>query len=173
MSKTVSPASRRALSEYPGGTMFELGCHIIDLTVGVLGRPDKVTAYTRHSSPQNDTLVDNMLAVLEYPRAIASVKSTVQEVSGFARRHFVVCGTEGTFHVQPLDSPSVRVAFSKERGPYAKGYQDVKISKYTRYIDDAADLAKIIRGEKATDFPPHHDDAVQETVLKASRLPLD
>ena len=173
MSKTISAASRRELSEYPGGTMFELGCHIIDLAVGVLGRPDKVTAYTRHSSPHDDTLVDNMLAVFEYPRAIASVKSSVQEVSGFARRHFVVCGTEGTFHIQPLDRPSVRVALSQARGKYVKGYQDIALPKYTRYVDDATDLAQIIRGEKATDFPPEHDDAVQEAVLKASRLPLN
>ncbi len=31
----------------------------------------------------------------------------------------------------------------------------------------------IIRGEKEADFSPEHDDAVQETVLKASNLPLD
>ncbi len=45
MSKVVDPASRRSLAEYPGGMMFELGCHIIDLVVGVLGRPETVTAF--------------------------------------------------------------------------------------------------------------------------------
>ncbi len=173
MSKVVGQDSRRELADYPGGIMFELGCHIIDLTVGVLGRPSKVTPYVRQSSPQNDGLLDNMLAVFEYPRAVATVKSTAQEVEGFARRHFVVCGTEGTFHVQPLDSPSARLALSRERGTYKKGYQEIKFPRYTRYIDDARDLAMIIRGEKESDFPPEHDDAVQETVLKASNLPLD
>ena len=173
MSKVVGQDSRRELADYPGGIMFELGCHIIDLTVGVLGRPSKVTPYIRRSSHQNGGLLDNMLAVCEYPRAVATVKSTAQEVEGFARRHFVVCGTEGTFHVQPLDSPSARLALSRERGSYRKGYQEIKFPRYTRYIDDARDLAMIIRGEKESDFPPEHDDAVQETVLKASNLPLD
>ncbi len=85
--------------------MFELGCHIIDLTVGVLGAPQQVTAYPRHSLDADDTLLDNMLAVFEYPQATATVKSSALEVEGFDRRHFVVCGTEGTFHIQPLDDP--------------------------------------------------------------------
>lgn len=40
MSKVVDPASRRELAKFPGGIMFELGCHIIDLVVGVLGKTD-------------------------------------------------------------------------------------------------------------------------------------
>ncbi len=178
MSKVVGRASRQALSEYPGGILFELGCHIIDLAVGVLGKPGRVTAYPRRSSPIDDALVDNMLAVLEYPRATATVKSSAQEVEGFSRRHFVVCGTEGTFHIQPLDSPRARVALSRSRSiedgrSFRAGYQDVTFSKYVRYVDDARDFAQIIRGEKASDFPPAHDLAVQETVLRASALPLE
>ena len=173
MSKVVSPGSRRGLSEYPGGIMFELGCHITDLAIGVLGPPDKVTPFARHSSPADDPLVDNMLAVLEYPRATATVKSSAMEVEGFARRHLVVCGTEGTFHIQPLDNPQARVALSKARNKYAQGYQDIKFPKYTRYIADAADMARIIRGEKASDFPYEHDLTVQTTLLQACGLPLE
>jgi predicted dehydrogenase len=173
MSKVVSPGGRSGLAEYRGGIMFELGCHITDLVIGVLGAPDKVTPFARHSSPADDGLLDNMLAVLEYPRATATVKSSAMEVEGFARRHLVVCGTEGTFHIQPLDDPSARVALSKSRGKYARGYQDVKFPKYTRYVADAADMARIIRGEKAADFPYKHDLTVQTTLLQACGLPLE
>ena len=31
----------------------------------------------------------------------------------------------------------------------------------------------IIRGEKASDYPSTHDLAVQETILRASKMPLD
>ncbi len=172
MSKVVSPKSRQGLTEYPGGIMFELGCHIIDLVVGVLGPPQKVTPFNRHSSPAADKLVDNMLAVFDYPRATATVKSSAMEVEGFARRHFVVCGTEGTFHIQPLDDPSARVALSKPRDKYRRGYQDVSFPKYTRYVADAADMARVIRGEKSTDFPYQHDLAVQTALLEACGLPL-
>ena len=39
MSKVVPPADRKELAEFRGGIMFELGCHVIDLVVGVLGKP--------------------------------------------------------------------------------------------------------------------------------------
>jgi predicted dehydrogenase len=172
MSKVVSPAERARLAEYRGGMMFELGCHVLDLVIGLLGRPKEVAAFNRHSSPLGDGLLDNMLTVLGYPRATATVKSSALEVEGFDRRHLVVCGTEGTFHIQPLDNPSARVSLSTARAEYRKGTQEVKFPKYTRYVADAADMARVIRGEKGTDFPPEHDLAVQETLLRACGLPL-
>jgi predicted dehydrogenase len=150
--------------------MFELGCHIIDLVHGVLGAPRQITPFRQHASPIDDKLLDNMLAVFTYPRAIASVKSSALEVEGFARRHFVVCGTEGTFHIQPLDVPSVRFALSQPRGKYAKGYQQVDFGDFPRYVLDAADMAKFIRGEKDADFSYEHDYQVQKSVLLASGL---
>jgi predicted dehydrogenase len=173
MSKVIDPAGRRGIAEYRGGIMFELGCHIIDLVVGVLGKPTKVNAFPQHAAPIDDQLVDNMLAVFEYPRATATVKSSAMEVDGGERRHFVVCGTEGTFHIQPLDNPSARVALSKPRDSYKRGYQDISFPKYTRYVDDAADMARIVRGEKPTDFPYDHDLTVQTALLQACGLPLD
>lgn len=171
MSKVVDPASRRQLAEYPGGMMFELGCHIIDLVVGLLGKPSNVTSFSQHVGTPTDQLNDNMLAVFQYPGAIASVKSSASEVDGFARRHLVVCGTQGTFHIQPLDDPAARVALSEARDHYAKGYQDISFPRYARYVGDAADMARIIRGEKESDFPPAHDLIVQTSVLQASGLP--
>src|SRR5437763_8408731 len=141
--------------------LVERGCHVIDLVVGVLWAPTKVTPYPRHTSRRDDALLDNMLAVFEYPGATATVRSSALEVDGSERRHLVVCGTEGTFHIQPLDNPSARVAFSAARGEYKKGYQDLKFAKYERYVADAADMARVIRGEKASDFAPEHDLAVQ------------
>ena len=173
MSKVVSPTDRQPLAQFRGGMMFELGCHLIDLVIGLLGAPSKVSPFLRHSSSTiNDGLLDNTLAVFEYPHALASVKSSALEVGGFDRRHLVVCGTEGTFHIQPLDSPSARVCFSTDRGPYPSGYQDVPFPKFTRYEADAADMARVIRGEKPIDYPPEHDLAVQAALLQACDMPL-
>ena len=173
MSKVVDPASRRELAQYPGGIMFELGCHVMDLVVGILGKPDAVTPFIQHSSPLADKLADNMLAVLTYPEATATVKASAQEVDGGDRRHLVVCGTEGTFHIQPLDNPSALVTLSKQRGDYKQGRQEITFPKYVRYVDDAADMARILRGEKQADFSFEHDLNVQRALLEACKLPLD
>jgi predicted dehydrogenase len=173
MSKVVPPQSRLEMGAYPGGIMFELGCHITDLVIGVLGAPTAVAAHKQHVSSVSDPLLDNMLAVLDYPRAIATIKSSALEVEGGARRHLVVCGSEGTIQIQPLDDPAARVAFSQPRGSYRRGYQDVAFPKFTRYVADAADMAAIIRGKKSSDFSYQHDLDVQTTLLKGCGLSLD
>jgi len=177
MSKVSSDADRRGFAEYPGGIMFELGCHVIDLVIGVLGKPERVHAYARHSGKQNDGLLDNMLAVFEYPKVTATVRSSCEEVDGGSRRHFVVCGTSGTFHIQPLDDPSLRVTLDRERvgrgspdPAYKKGTHELSLPKFPRYVADAADMARILRGEKEADFSYAHDLTVQQSVLLASGL---
>jgi predicted dehydrogenase len=173
MSKQIGAADRLRLAEYPGGSMFELGCHLIDLVVGVLGKPEKTHAFPRHSSAIDDSLADNMLAVFEYPRATAAVRSSVNEVEGGARRHFVLCGSEGVMHIQPLDNPSAKLALSRDREGYRRGYQDISFPPYVRYVDDAADLARIVRREKEPDWSYAHDLAVQETLLAACGVVVD
>ncbi len=170
MSKVVGLEDRRELAEYPGGSMFELGCHVLDLVIGMLGPPQKVTAFPRHSSASEDALLDNMLAVLEYPRATATIRSSVLEIGGSERRQLTVCGTEGTFHIQPLDNPTARVTLSQPRGPYKAGTQEITLPKYTRYVDDARDMARVIRSEKAFEYSPAHDLAVQTALLQACGL---
>jgi predicted dehydrogenase len=172
MSKALGAAERRNLMPYRGGAMFELGCHVIDAVIHLMGRPAKVTAHNRSSSPLGDGFADNQLAVLEYPKATVTVRSALVEIDGGARRQFVVCGTRGTFDIRPLEPASARLALDAPHGELKKGYQDLTFPrKAGRYDGEFADLAKVIRGEKAFAFPPAHDLAVHETVLLASGLP--
>jgi predicted dehydrogenase len=171
MSKVLGLGERKGLLAYRGGAMFELGCHVIDAVVSVLGRPRKVTPHSQSVSPAGDGLLDNQLAVLDYERATVTVRSALVEVEGGARRQFVVCGTRGTFDIRPLEPATARLALDAPRGEYKRGYQDVKFAKTGgRYDGEFADLAQVIRGEKAFAFSPEHDLAVQETVLLASGL---
>lgn len=168
--KVLDSESRRELVRYPGGAMFELGCHVIDSVVRILGRPLQVTAFNRRSPWANDGLADNQLAVLEYPDATATVRASFVEVEGMARRQFVVCGEKGTLDIRPLEPPHVRMALNEPREQFRKGYQDVPMARMPRYDGEFIDLAKVIRGEKQFEWPAGHDLAVQETVLRASGL---
>jgi predicted dehydrogenase len=167
MSKVVGEADRKKFAAFPGGMMFELGCHITDLVVGLLGKPKQVTSVLQHASSIDDKLMDNTLATFTYDRAVATVKSSALEVDGGERRHLVACGSQGTFHIQPLDDPRALVTLNQPREEYKKGYQELQFPKYVRYVDDAADIARVIRGEKQSDFSYEHDWIVQETLLKA------
>ena len=149
--------------------MFELGCHIIDAMVAALGRPSKVHAYTRRTRPDLDNLADNQLGVFEYAKCTATIRSAVVEVNGGRRRQFVVCGDKGTVEIYPLEPPAVLLTLEKAAGGHAAGTHKVELKQLGgRYDGDFLDLAKIIRGEKESDFSPAHDLAVQEAVLRAS-----
>lgn len=173
MSKMMTPESRRQLAGYPGGTLFEFGGYLLDMIFKVLGPAEKVVGFTRHVGPADDGLADSGMAVLTYPRALATIRSSGVEVAGESRRHFVVCGTEGTCLVQPLDNPVLRLTLAKPRGEYEAGTHEIPLPRSTRYVDDAVDMARVIRGEKQTDFPAEHDFAVHKALFEACGLPLD
>lgn len=174
MSKAIPPSRRDPLAEFPGGAMFELGCHLIDAAVSVLGKPDRVTPFVRRTRPQRDDLADNTLAVLEYPRATATIRSALVEIEGTRRRQFVVCGDQGTIDIRPLEPPQLLMALAAPRDGYSPGYQEVALPHMPgRYDDQLVELAEVIRGERENPYPPSHDLAVQETILRASDMPVD
>jgi len=173
MSKTLGPEARRTIAEYPGGAMFELGCHLIDPIVHMMGAPEKVTPYIRRSGLYPDGLADNTLAVLEYPKATATVRSAVIEVEGTRRRQLAVCGDRGTLVIQPLEPPRVELTLLEPRGGYPEGTRLVELPEAPgRYDESWLDFARVIRGEKRHDFSHDHDLAVQRTLLRASGVPL-
>lgn len=174
ISKKSGEAERQSLAEFSGGAMFELGCHLIDATVAVLGQPQQVTPFIRASRPEADPMADNMLAVLEYPQATCTVRSSLIEVAGGQRRQLVVCGTEGTIDIRPLEPPVMQLALETPREEFRRGYQQVALPAMPgRYDDQLLELARIIRGEFEHPYPPAHDLAVQETILRASGMPCD
>ena len=171
MSKVLSDGERKSMLRYGGGSMFELGCHIIDATLLLMGKPDRVIPYIRKS--REDGLPDNMMAVLEYPQATVTLRSAFIEVEGGPRRQFVACGTKGTCDIRPLEAPEVKFALSKPVESFHKGYQSVPLPKGPRFEADWAAFASAIRGETPWPYTPEHDLAVQETILLASGMSLN
>jgi predicted dehydrogenase len=155
---------------------------MIDLVVGLLGKPDRVVSFMRQTRSDAGEMCDNGLVVLGYPKTTATVRTASLEVEGFKRRQLVVCGDEGTIDIRPLEiygiSPSqplkLQLALSQERGTYKKGYQEVTFSHVpARYDDQLIELARIIRGEIENPYPLEHELIVQECLLKACGYPLD
>ena len=171
MSKKVNDATRVQLARYKGGSLFELGCHLIDAVVTVLGPPSKVSAFNRNTRPDHDNLMDNCLAVFEYPTATATVRSSVAEVEGFRRRQFHVCGTKGTISIQPLEPYRLQLTLEQDTGDYRKGTHEIELPASSgRYDGDFQHLARVIRGQEAPEYNTAHDLAVQKAVLDASEM---
>jgi predicted dehydrogenase len=111
--KKMGDGGRKDLATFPGGGMFELACHLIDAVVTVLGEPTSVTPFNHQTQPEKDGFLDNQMAVLNYPKAIATVRCNHVDPLGTQRRQFSVTGTEGTLNIQPLEAAQrVRSTFN-------------------------------------------------------------
>lgn len=171
MGKLAGPDVRKTLAGYPGAGMFELACHLVDAVVGLLGRPVKVTAFAR--ATQGDRLPDNQLAVLEYPRALVTLRSNHVDPDGFARRSFEVVGTKGSVRIVPLESGKLTLMLSEKHGDFDKGSRELALKLPAgRYDNDLLHLARAVRGDEPFAWTAEHDVTVLETALQAAGVPL-
>jgi len=171
MSKKLQTSERAELARYPGGSMFELGCHLIDAVVTLLGKPQSIMPVHTQTFPALDALNDNCLAVFRYPQATATIRSSLVEIDGNRRRQFIVCGTKGTIEIEPLEPPQLTLTLDQPRGTFRKGTQIVELPKMTgRYDGDLLSLAAAIRGESEYAYSLEHDLLVQDCVLQASAM---
>jgi predicted dehydrogenase len=171
MSRQQPLVYRKWLSQFHGGTMYIFGCHLIDLVLTMLGRPDRIASYQRQTQSEVE-LYDNGLAVLEYPRATVTIRTASLEVEGYNRRQLVVCGDAGTVEIRPLEPPKLWLTLAKARDGFAKGRQEVAVPPMPgRYDDQLIELARILRGEIDNPFPLAHELMLQEVLLAASDYP--
>ncbi len=175
MSRWDDDNYRRFLRRFAGGAMFNFGSHLIDLVIAMLGRPDNVVSFQR--ATRDDGLMDNGLAVLEYPRATVTIRAAIVEVDGMRHRRLIVCGTKGTAEVYPLERPwhnyadplQVRLTLQEANAEYAAGTHMVDAGVMNnRYDDQLIELARIINGEIANPYPYEHELLVEEVVLAAA-----
>ncbi|HEX3655691.1 MAG TPA: Gfo/Idh/MocA family oxidoreductase [Pirellulales bacterium] len=165
------PAARRLeWGEFPGGSMFDLGSHLVDATVRLLGKPTKVTSFLHRDGKFNDSLKDNNVAVLEYERATAVLLNTALQAGATPQRSFEVLGTHGTATLQPIEPPTLKIELTKAAGPYKKGSQNVPLPAYERYVNDFVDLAAAVRGEHPLAVSLDTELLVAETLLKVSDM---
>jgi predicted dehydrogenase len=170
ISNFLPPARRPEWGEFKGGSLFELGSHLIDATVRLLGKPKAVTPFLRRHGGSTDSLKDNNVAVLEYDKALALITNTALQPAAIPQRSFEVIGSNGSAILQPIEPPELNIELVKAAGPYKKGLQAVSLPRYKRFEDDIEALAAAVRGERPLSVTLDEELAVQETLLKASDM---
>lgn len=167
-------AYQEYLAKFKGGIMFNLGCHLIDFVVAMLGRPGSITPFlnTVPGSPSGSR--NNCLAVLQYPQTTVMLHACSREVGGHSKRRLKVCGTRGTIELSPLErfdgQPlEMRLTLLDGNEEYAAGTHIVDLGvRHDRYADQLLELARMISGEIENPYTSEHDCLVQEVVLAAS-----
>ena len=166
-------AYRKWLSQFKGGAFYIFAGYLMDLILLMLGEPDHVVSFLQKT--RDDSLIDNGLAVLEYPKATATVRVSVAEIEGFNYRRLIICGTEGSLELCPIEHTEyytrtlkVRMSLKKPRGPYAAGTHTVDCGPLGgRYDRQLIDFAEIIRGKKENPFTIEHEFLLHKTLLEA------
>ena len=175
---SANDAYRGWLAQFRGGAMYIFAGYLLDIVLRMLGAPDRVVPYLKRT--RGDALVDNGLAVLEYPRATATVRVSVAEIEGFRHRRLIVCGTRGTVELCPIEfqdyyhTPlTVRLTLKEGQGGYEAGTHTVDCGPLgNRYGAQLTEFARIVRGEIADPCPPEYEFLLQKTLLQASGFPL-
>ena len=169
MSTFHNPEYKRWLTNFPGGIMYILGSHLVDLIVYLLGEPQKVTSFLKKTQLDGIDLEDNNLAVLEYEKALARVFVSSVEVNGWGRRQLMVSGSKGTVNIVPLENECTMTWADTEISTNC--YEDMKknipvrdLPKDCRYDDMMQDFYAYIMGTKQNPFSYAHDYAVQKVI---------
>jgi predicted dehydrogenase len=164
-----TPEGRAIEAKYRGGGMFELGGHLIDRVVELLGRPKNVTNWLRHGTSIKDELADNTLVVLDYGRTLAVLSSSARMYGSGEHRSIEFIGSDGTIIVHPESSPPrMRVAMRKPQGPYKTGWNQIELPPQPRYIGDFKELARALKSGQPLKLSYDHELILHETLLRAS-----
>ncbi|MBM3739741.1 MAG: Gfo/Idh/MocA family oxidoreductase [Acidobacteria bacterium] len=163
-------APQRAVeAKYKGGGLFELSGHVIDRTVDLLGRPERVQSWLRHHTSTPDNLADNNVAVFEYKKALAIIMQSAKMAGAGDHRSFEVIGTDGTFMVYAESSPPrMHVHMRKAQGPYKAGWQWIDLPPQPRFIGDFKELARALKSGTPLKHSYDHELLLHETLLRAS-----
>ena len=161
MSRRDKPDLREWLGNFPGGMMFFLGCHLVDLIYRIQGKPEKVYALNHSTGMDGIHTKDFCTAVLEYPHGTSFVRTNAVERGGFRRRQLVVIGTEATWEIKPLEWDhgteivSYRTVYSETKMKTLG--EESQTEPFDRYRAMLKHFAQCVRGEKENEFTPDYE----------------
>jgi predicted dehydrogenase len=171
MSTNISPAARVVIRVHRGGILYDLGGHMLDQIVWILGRPQRVAGFMNNASGEVPGFMDNTVGVFEYDRALAIVDIAAMEPH--AARRYEVYGARGSaILLEPFEpGATIRLALAEAAGGYERGEQRIATETRSRqktYDLELESFLRTIAGKQKPDRPLEHELMVQETLLRAT-----
>ncbi len=168
---------RTWLSDYPGGAMFILGSHMIDIVYDIMGNPINIFTFLKRSKLGSADSEDSCTVIFEYDKGIAHIQASCVEAGGYGRRRVIVSGSKATVEIQPLENPTKMyidyLDYSKSYNSNTKKAVDLsKYNPYSRYQYMLDDFASIIRNDiESLLYVPDYDYEMnlQNLLINASK----
>lgn len=172
MSCWHKPEKRQWMETLPGGMMFYLGCHMIDLILRLQGMPTRVFPMNRCTGLDGVTATDFGMALLEYPTGMSIVKVTDTEQGGYARRQLTVSTTKATVEIKPLERRNenneiyaITTLYSSNR--VTAGGEEKRSALFDRYKAMMEAFAAMVRGEQENPYTPDYELQLYKILLQA------
>lgn len=166
------PKVRQWLENFPGGMMFYLGCHLVDLIYSIQGKPKNIIPLNKCTGIDGVNGEDFGMAVFEYEKGVSFAKTSAVEKSGFERRQLVVNGTKKTIELKPLEwyvkgGNMVTDRYTSESDVWTDFTEKETCAPFNRYEPMMLSFAEMVRGEKTNPYGYDYELELYKTVLKA------
>lgn len=174
MSCRHGKVARQWLQELPGGMMFYLGCHLVDLILQIQGKPKKIIPLNKCTGYNVENTKDFGMAVFVYENGVSTAKTSAMEVGGYARRQLVVSGTKGTIQLEPFEmyTPEQKIYTGKtEYWDPAWNHmgEHSQTPLFNRYDGMMAGFAAFVRGEQANPYDLDYELTLYKTLLECCK----
>lgn len=171
MSGRHLPENREYLGTLPGGMMYFLGCHLIDLILRIQGQPRKIIPFNKCTYTDGVGGEDFSMAVFEYEKGVSFAKTTSVEVGGFVRRQLVVSGTKKTVEIKPLEvnvpgGQYTQTTLYDETDNWNCAGNTKRSEIHDRYDAMVAAFAAMVRGDIENPYSYDYELELYKTVLK-------
>ncbi len=165
--------TRETISQHQGGIFYDLGGHMLDQVVHLLGRPTRVSAVLRNdATPSVPAFKDNTLGIFEFEKALAFIDISAMEPRPMSRR-FEVYGTRGSVIIEPFDPcRTIRLCLEEPGEGHAAGEHLItppEINRQDMYDRELIAFVAAVTGQQPPDRSYEHELLVQETLLRATR----
>ena len=172
MSRLDGRKTREWFGSFQGGMMFYLGCHLVDLVLQIQGLPEEVIPFNTATGIDEINTEDLGFAVLKYPHAVSVIRMGGTEVDGFSRRQLVICGSNETLEIRPLEVIGEKyILTTKQRkcvldkDGSCRTTEDESVP-FKRYEDMLLSFADMVRGEKENPYTLDYELELFKTILK-------
>lgn len=166
---------RKWLGGFPGGMMFYLGCHLVDLILQICGQPQEIIPLNCSTGVGGIDSVDYGMAIFRYPRGISFAKTSAMEYGGYLRRQLVVTGSLGTVELKPFEYGSEAHMYTDMRESRVHRWGDPGVQttspEYDRYDSMVAAFAAMVRGDIVNPYTPDYELELYRTLMTCCRVP--
>lgn len=175
MSRLDDSKCREWFGSFKGGMMFYLGCHLIDLVLQIQGLPESVIPFNTSTGIDGINTEDLGFAVLKYPHAVSVIRMGGTEINGFNRRQLVICGSDETLEIRPLEggveSDKYFMLYTERRSSRKDNNNGIlhtheKSQTFQRYEAMLFAFAEMVRGERKNPYTLDYELDLFKTVLK-------